>query len=349
MTMVGTVEIVSLSAGTIGEAFARHEVELGTRRLREYGLEVRFAGHALRGIDYVREHPEKRAEDLLDAFRDPAVDMILCAIGGDDTYRLLPYLFEHDELKQAVRKKIFLGFSDTTFNHFMLHKVGLPTFYGQAFLPDICELDREMLPYTRRYFEELIRTGGIRQITPSPVWYESRADYGPDQLGTSPVSHPNGGFTLLQGSGRFSGRILGGCIDSIYDMFDGERWPDSPALCEKYGLFPSLDDWKDRILLLETSEEKMPPETLRRALTHLKERGVFGAVRGVLVGKPMDEAYYEEYKRILLETIDDPSLPVVYDLSVGHATPRCIVPFGVEAEVDVPAQTITFRAEEGEA
>ena len=37
----------------------------------------------------------------------------------------------------------------------MLHKVGLPTFYGQAFLSDVCEISREMLPYTRQYFETL--------------------------------------------------------------------------------------------------------------------------------------------------------------------------------------------------
>lgn len=32
----------------------------------------------------------------------------------------------------AVQADKFLGFSDTTINHFMLHKVGLKTFYGQA-------------------------------------------------------------------------------------------------------------------------------------------------------------------------------------------------------------------------
>ena len=42
--------------------------------------------------------------------------MIFCAIGGDDTYRLLPYLFDEDKLKSVVNDKIFLGFSDTTIN-----------------------------------------------------------------------------------------------------------------------------------------------------------------------------------------------------------------------------------------
>ena len=91
--MIRNVAIVSLSSGIIGEPFVQYEVEIGLRRLKEYGLNVKFMPYACKGLDYVREHPEKRAEDLLEAFRDPETDMILCAIGGDDTYRLLPYLF----------------------------------------------------------------------------------------------------------------------------------------------------------------------------------------------------------------------------------------------------------------
>ena len=156
--MIKKLAIISLSSGILGEPFIRHEVKIGMKRLHDYGLEVVTTENALKGITYLSEHPESRAEDLLNALNDKSVDMILCAIGGDDTYRLLPYLFENDELKNAVKdnKKIFLGYSDTTVNHFMLHKAGLHTFYGQAFLPDICELDTEMLPYTSKYKEELL-------------------------------------------------------------------------------------------------------------------------------------------------------------------------------------------------
>lgn len=110
--MVKTVGIVSLSSGTIGEDFIKHELDLGIDRLKNYGLKVKFMDHALKGIDYLKEHPDKRAEDLLQAFSDSEIDMILCAIGGDDTYRLLPYLFENGELQKVVTKKIFLGFSE---------------------------------------------------------------------------------------------------------------------------------------------------------------------------------------------------------------------------------------------
>ena len=51
--------------------------------------------------------------------------------------------------------------------------------------------------------------------------------------------HANQGFELLQGSGVFQGKILGGCIDSLYDIFDTTRYGDSVELCRKYDLFPS--------------------------------------------------------------------------------------------------------------
>ena len=340
--MVKTVGIVSLSSGILGERFVEHEAKLGIERLKAYGLKIKFLPHARDGLDALREHPEHRAADLLAAFADPEIDMILCAIGGDDTYRLLPCLMEHGELQKALTKKIFLGFSDTTINHLMLHKVGLSTFYGQAFLPDVCELDQEMLPYTRRYFEELIITGHIRQITPSDIWYESRAGFGPDQVGTPLVSHPDRGFELLQGSAHFSGPILGGCIDSLYDIFDAERYADMPETCRKYGLFPSLEDWRGRILLLESSEEQPTPEKYRKSLQYLKETGVFGVIHGVIAGKPMDDKYHAEYKDALRAVIGDPRLPILCNVNIGHALPRCIIPFGPVATVDAEKQTITF-------
>ena len=42
----------------------------------------------------------------------------------------------------------------------------------------------------------------------------------------------------------------------MYDMFNGDRYADMPVLCKKYGLFPDWDEWKGRIILLESSEEK---------------------------------------------------------------------------------------------
>lgn len=55
--MIKNIAIVSLSAGTIGEGFVKHEVEIGIQRLKNFGLTVRFMPHALKGIEYVKNHP----------------------------------------------------------------------------------------------------------------------------------------------------------------------------------------------------------------------------------------------------------------------------------------------------
>lgn len=149
---VKTVGIVSLSCGILGEDSVQHEVKIGIERLERFGLNIKFMEHARKGLSYISKHPDKRAEDLIQAFKDDSIDMILCAMGGDDTYRLLPYLFDNDELKNAVNQKIFLGFSDTTMNHLMLHKLGIKTFYGQSFFADLCELDTDMLRIRKNIF-----------------------------------------------------------------------------------------------------------------------------------------------------------------------------------------------------
>lgn len=340
---VKKIGIVSLSSGVLGEDFVAHEVKIGIERLKEYGIEVEFLPNSKKGIEFIKNSPEARAKDLIKAFKDDSIDMILCAIGGDDTYRLLPYLFENNELKMAVKQKIFLGFSDTTINHLMLNKVGIKTFYGQAFLPDVCELSNEMLPYSKRFFEELINTGKIKEIYPSDVWYNEREDFSEKAIGISMKEHHNSGFELLRGNAKFEGQILGGCLETIFDIFDNSRYEDTVYLCQKYNLFPSLNEWENKILLLETSEERPKPELFRKMILKLQEYGIFDVISGLIIGKPQNEEYYNEYKQIILDEIRNKNLSIVYNINIGHSTPRCIIPFGVNAKVDIERQIIEFK------
>lgn len=340
---VKKIGIVSLSSGVLGEDFVAHEVKIGIERLKEYGIEVEFLPNSKKGIEFIKNSPEARAKDLIKAFKDDSIDMILCAIGGDDTYRLLPYLFENNELEKVAKQKIFLGFSDTTMNHFMLNKVGIKTFYGQAFLPDICELSNEMLPYSKHFFEELINNGKIKEIYSSDIWYNEREDFSEKSIGISMEEHQNRGFELLRGNAKFEGQILGGCLEPIFYIFDNSRYEDTVYLCQKYNLFPSLNEWENKILLLETSEERPKPELFRKMILKLQEYGIFDVISGLIIGKPQNEEYYEEYKQILLDEIKNQDLSIVYNINVGHSTPRCIIPFGVNAKVDIERQIIEFK------
>lgn len=340
---VRNIAIVSLSRGTIGEQFVAHEIKIGLDRLKEYGINVKFMPNALKGIEYVEKHPELRASDLLDALTDNNIDMILCAVGGDDTYRTMPYFFNDERIKNIDKKKIFLGFSDSTINHLMLQSLGMKTFYGQAFLPDICEISNQMLEYSKKYFEELIETGKISSIISSPIWYKARESYSIDDVGTDMPSFHNDGFELLQGNAVFSGKIYGGCIDTLYDIFNNERYSDTVEVCSKYKIFPIAEEWKDRILLIETSEEMAAPDKYRKMLTELKKAGVFENVNGILAGKPINEVYADDYKKILCEVVENKSLPIIFNFNAGHCTPRAIVPMGVEALVDCNKQIVIFE------
>ena len=155
-------------------------------------------------------------------------------------------------------------------------------------------------------------------------------------------SYTNSGFELINGNAVFEGEILGGCLETIFDMFDNSRFEDTVRLCEKYELFPKLEEWRNKILLLETSEEMSSPDLYRKMIRKLQNFGIFEVIAGLLIGKPLNEIYVKEYKTILLEEITNKQLPIVCNVNVGHATPRCIIPFGVHARVDVNRQIIEF-------
>lgn len=337
------IAIVSLSSGELGEDYCSHSVAIGTKRMEEFGLTPVFMPNTLKGVDYLDKHPEKRAEDLKQAFLDDSIHGIIAAIGGDDTFRLLPYLMEDEEFVKAVldSPKLFLGFSDTTINHFMFYRLGLQTFYGQAFLCDLAELADEMLPYSKEAFLGCFH--GIQAIRPSEVWYEERTDFSEAAVGSDRSSHKEThGYELLCGSPVFEGELLGGCLESMYDILASTRYAEEGEICRKYHIFPEKEEWEGKIMFLETCEEKPTPELLRTELQALEKAGAFDGVHGIIVGKPQDEQYYEEYKKIYCGMFQDKNLPVLYNVNFGHASPRAILPYGARVRVDAKRQEIVF-------
>ena len=337
------VAIVSLSSGILGEETCAHQLELGKKRLKSLGLKPVFMPNALKGLDYLNKHPEARAQDLKDVFQDPSIKGVIAAIGGDDTYRLLPYLLDDEEFKTNVQEnpKLFTGFSDTTINHLMFYKLGMTSFYGPSFITDIAELANGLLPYTKEFLQGYLKGYEQREIQSSKLWYEERTDFSKQALGQDRMQHDEThGYEILQGTGIVSGPLLGGCVESLHDILAGERYPDEAEICKKYQLFPSLNEWEGKIVFLETSEEKPTPDALKKMLETLKETGIFSVVNGLIIGKPQDEVYYEEYKTIYTEVLNDVKLPMLYNVNFGHAYPRCALPYGTKATIDLDEKTL---------
>ena len=65
------IAIVSLSWGGLGDKNLIHKYYIAKERLEnDFGLEVVTMPNALKGTEYIYNHPEKRAEDLMNAFKD---------------------------------------------------------------------------------------------------------------------------------------------------------------------------------------------------------------------------------------------------------------------------------------
>lgn len=324
-----TVALVSLSSGLAGEEEIRWRTAQGIERLENvFGLKVKVMPHALKGIDYVYNHPEKRAEDLNDALRDDSVKAIICAIGGNETVRILPFV-DTDALKN--NPKIFTGYSDSTTNHLFFYKYGLSTSYGPALLTDFAE-NISMDDYT---VDSIKRTWfsaePIGEINTSPYIRKIGLSWDAENKNTERLKEKNPVYESIGASGKGRGHLIGGCLE-VFNNLRGTKY------------FPELNDFKDAILFFETSECYLDPEIFENYLRAMSVIGIFEHINGIIIGRPQDGRYYREYKktwRRILTEAGRSDLPVLYNASFGHNEPKCIIPYGLEAEIDT--NNLTFK------
>ena len=323
------IAIVSLSWGGLGDAEFIHKYDIAKERLeRDFGLEVVAMPHALKGSEFVYEHPELRAKDLMDAFSDKSVKGIFCAIGGDDSVRLLPYV-DYDVIRN--NPKIFMGYSDTTVSHFMLNKAGVVSYYGPSIMAEFAEYV-EMFDYTEKAVRNVLFEDSEGYEIPScEYWSKDHVEWAEENINvrkkTIPEEHH---YEVLSGSGVITGELLGGCLD-VFPMIVGTD------------VWPRRDEWKGKILLIETSEEKPSPDYVTYYLRNLGAQGILNVINGIVVGKPQDEQFYEEYKKALLSIIKEfnrPDLPIIYNVNIGHAVPIGILPLGINYEIDLDKKII---------
>ena len=330
-----TVAIVSLSAGTLGEPWAIHKLYIAKERLEaDYGLKVVVMPNALKGRDYLYEHPEARAADLMEAFKNKEIKAIFNAIGGDDSIRLLPYI-DFDVISH--NPKIFTGFSDTTSNHMMMYKAGLVSYYGASIMTNFAEYVK-MNDYTAQMIQDtLFNPKDTLEIPSSPYWYDDEDEkiwWKEENINVLRQYHPEEiGYEVIQGSGIAEGELLGGCLDVFIELTGTPIWP-------------AKDEWDGKIMFLETSEEDMSCDYLTWILRNLAAQGLFDVVNGIIVGKPARRSKYGPYKEVYRKVIGKeaghPELPILYNVNFGHAEPVGIIPYGIKCRLNADNKTLTL-------
>lgn len=326
------IAIVSLSWGGLGDDCFIHKLNIAKERLmNDFGLKVICMPNALKGSEFVAKHPELRAKDLMDAFANNSISAIFCAIGGDDTIRILPYI-DFDIIKN--NPKIFMGYSDSTINHFMMYKAGLVSFYGPSIM---CEFGEyvNMFDYTKKAVKDIL-FGKWEQyeILSSPEWSDSYIPWQESNINTpNMMQKDKHGYEIIGGRGKVSGHLLGGCID-VFMMANGTE------------IWPKLSEWENAVLFVETSEDKPSPDFMKWTFRNLAAQGILKVINGIIVGKPQGEKYYEEYKSVIKEVVINEehleNLPVFYNVNFGHAKPIGIIPYGVEVKLDSENKTIVL-------
>jgi len=325
------IATISLSWGAAGDIPYRYQA--GKQAIeKNFDLQVVETRHALKSADWIYKNPKARAEDLMEALEDKSIKAIISNIGGEESIRTLPYV-DIDTIKN--NPKIFLGFSDTTVSHFCFYKAGVTSFYGTSVFVGFAE-NNGMHPYQIKDTKQSFFTAKARGVIQpnKDGWTSERLEWTePKNQTISRKLLPTNGWRFLQGNGIVEGPLLGGCLEVLEFLKDTDYWV-KPA------------DWKGKIMFIETSEVKIPPDNFRWIMRNFAASGILHNINGLIVGRPYDNLYWQEYDNILLQVIRDEegltNLPIVTGMDFGHTCPVFSLPYGIKAKIDCGQQTFAI-------
>ncbi|MDH6515475.1 muramoyltetrapeptide carboxypeptidase [Streptomyces sp. SAI-208] len=131
------------------------------------------------------------------------------------------------------------------------------------------------------------------------------------------------GTTLVPGRAR--GVTLGGCLS---------------LLATDLGTRHARTGARDGLLLIEDVGEQ--PYRIDRMLTHLRRSGWLDGVRGIVLGSWAGCGPYDALRAVLADRLGGLGVPVAEEFGFGHGEGAATMPFGVTAELDTEAGTLTL-------
>lgn len=275
---------------------------------------------------------QERAADLAAAFEDPEIKAIIATIGGDDqvTYikNLTPEPFIHNP-------KPFFGYSDNSHFCNFLFLNGIPSYYGGSLFTQYA-MQGEMDEYTIKYIKHALFDSGEFELVASDTYNDQGLDWDDASLLKTKRQHwPNQGF-VWSGEKNAEGLLWGGCIESVDEML-------------RHGVaIPSLEQFEEVVLMLETSEEIPSADYVFRILRALGERGILERVQGVLMGRAkawefdkrhtpeQKDEYRSQQQETVLRAVRQYNhvIPIVQNVNFGHTDPQIPMPYGRKVRID---------------
>ncbi len=318
-----TIAVISPSWG--GPSVFPHIFDNGIKFLKEkFGLKIKEFPTARMDAKELDENPKIRAEDINSAFADKEIKAIITSIGGDDSIRILKYL---DKKVIKANPKIFMGYSDTTSLNTFLNQLGAVTFNGPAIMCGFSQMNN--FPEYEKHVKEILFNPSQEYIyEPYSNWAMKYPDWSnKENTGKVDVKMKNEGWHWVQGSSIVRGQLYGGCIDVLEMIRGTEYWPE-------------LNFWKDKVLFIETSEDKPSPNFVKYALRNYGVQGILDNIKAIIVGRAKDYSAEETKQlednliKVVSKEFNHPEMPIITNMDFGHTDPQFILPLGIKAEID---------------
>lgn len=325
-----TIAVTAPSSGLSSEA-QRARLDLVLRGLREQGFEVR-EGQCLR-VDHkhVSAPAAQRASELMSLLLDPSVAAIIPPWGGELATELLT-LLDWDALASA-QPKWLLGYSDTsTLLMALTLRLGWATAHGPCLMDLVPNQGDPLTPWALRALQH---QGHASFEQRSSAFYQSQwipFEQGVDAPFNLSETSQWRRLGAAQGSVEFSGRLIGGCLDTVA-WLAGSVWGDVPS-------FRNRHQREGVILYFENAE--VPPCGLLRCLLSLQRHGWFDDLSGLLIGrsavKPVTDPTALTEPEVLLRVFEGAPYPVLVDVDIGHQPPQMTLINGALARVSFDPQ-----------
>ncbi|KAB1193430.1 LD-carboxypeptidase [Haloferax sp. MBLA0076] len=304
-------------------------------RLREtFDLEPVVFETARRDWEWLKDNPQARAEDIMDAFEDSAIDGVVTVTGGDDQIRVLKHL---DPDRLAASPTRFYGFSDNDNIRLFLWNHGIVS-YGATLHPTLT-LDPEIHPYVERYLRRAFFEQSLGVVEPADEWTDEWFDFDTEE----PREWRENTGRSWHGDERVTGRLWGGSFAIVKWHLQTDRY------------LPSAEELDGTILALETSEDVPVPREVKYTLRAMGERGLLERFDGLLMGRPRTYSpeleweppadYGEQLREEVVSVLDEynPDATAVFDVEFGHADPNVPLPLGATATLDPAGGQIRFE------
>lgn len=295
----------------------------GKEYLESKGIRI-VDGNLFGKRDYYRSGGIKeRADEFNRLLYNEDVQVLMAAIGGNNTNSILPYI-DYEYLKH--HPKIIIGYSDTTALLLGIYaKTGLVTFYGPALASSFGEFP-PFVDMTFDNFKSVIYDGvSVPYEYKMPaVWTDEFIDWSRQDRGKA--ENANSWVSVIPGICR--GKLIGGNLNTMEGFFGTEYMPEIK---------------KGDILFIEDSLKDAC--TIERTFSMLKLAGVFDRIGGIILGKHEkfdDNGTGRKPYEILLEVLDGCQLPFLAEFDCCHTHPMFTMPIGCLVELNATDKKITL-------